>query len=156
MIYLHTPRVVEDPPLGASGRWTSGVEVTVAVFWVIFCVILLQKITLPITSLTLTLLLSNFVPSQISRCSCVSGKSFLQNLQVRLSGVFLPFWFILTIAIHLDLYLKYILQLDRDNLWRYWVSSGLRSTLSFDLLPSCILFTHSSLIFYFNCITKQF
>ena len=39
-IYLYTPRVVEDPPQGASGRWTSGVEVTVAVFWVIFCVIM--------------------------------------------------------------------------------------------------------------------
>ena len=35
----------------------------------------------------------------------------------------------------------------RDNLWRYCVSSGLRSTLSFDLLPSCILFKQSSLIF---------
>ena len=91
-------------------------------------------------------LLSNSVPLQISRCSCVSGKSFAQNLQVRLSEGLLPFWFILTNAIHLDLYLKYTLQLDRDNLWRYCVSSGLRSTLSFDLLPSCILFKHSSLI----------
>ena len=90
--------------------------------------------------------LKNSVPSQISRYSCVSGKSFAQNLQVRLSEGLLPFWFILTNAIHLDLYLKYTLQLDRDNLWRYCVSSGLRSTLSFDLLPSCIFIMHSSLI----------
>ena len=58
----------EGPPKGALVRWTSGIEVTVTVFWLIFCVILLQKITLPFTSLTLTPLLSNFVPSQISKC----------------------------------------------------------------------------------------
>ena len=57
----------------------------------VFCVILLQKLTLHITLLTLTPLLSNFDPSQISRCSCVSGKSFAQYLQVRLSGVFFVF-----------------------------------------------------------------
>ena len=91
-----------------------------------------------------------------SLVSC-SGDSLTQNLQVRLSGVFSPFWFLLSITIHLDLNLKYILQLDRANLLRNCVSSEVRYSLSFDLLPACILFMHSSLIFVLiTCLISFF
>ena len=102
-------------------------------FYVLFCVILLQKISLPITSLPFS--------QTLSHQKFLGVLVFLANhLRKIYKSDFQE-------SFCLDLYLKYILQLDRDNLWRHCVSSGLRSTLSFDLLPSCILFTLSSLIF---------